>query len=302
MRSNPGAAAKVGGRSVLKQGMKLGDLEAFGEPGAMVYLADCVDLMKIMPPACVDMIFADPPYRLSNGGVTVKNGRLAPVDKGAWDRSTGFEADHRYNVGWLQEARRILKPDGTIWVTGTHHIIFSLGFALQSMGFKLINQITWAKPDPPPNALHTAFTHAHETLLWASRGKGAKHTFNYDLINSRDPTAQISSVWHIPAVPMREKSYGRHPTQKPLRLVRRAVLASSVEGELVFDPFCGSGTTGVAAKELGRFFVGAEMEREYAELAGRRIGAAGRGIMLGEIQAIGGGNPQRGRRGIGVKQ
>ena len=125
-----------------------------------------------------------------------------------------------------------------------------------------------------------AWAHAHETLLWASKGRSARHTFNYDLINSRDPTSQISSVWRLPAVPMREKSHGRHPTQKPLRLVRRAVLASSAEGDLVFDPFCGSGTTGVAAKELGRFFVGAEKEGEYAELAARRIGAVERGEVL----------------------
>ena len=163
----------------------------------------------------------------------------------------------------------------------------------------MTNQIAWSKPDPPPNLLHTAFTHAHETLLWASRGKGAKHTFNYDLINSRNPRAQISSVWRIPAVPIREKSHGPHPTQKPLRLLRRAIVASTAEGDLVFDPFSGSGTTGVAAKELGRYFVGAEAEREYAELAGRRIGAAERGIMLGEIRAIGGGNPQRDRRANG---
>ena len=270
--------------------MELRDLEAFGEPGAVVYLADCVDLMKIMPPGCVDMIFADPPYRLSTGGVTVKNGRLVPVEKGAWDRSTGFAGDHRFNVRWLREARRILKPDGTIWVTGTHHIIFSLGFALQSMSFKLINQITWHKPDPPPNALHTAFTHAHETLLWASKGKGAHHTFNYDLINSRDPYSQVSSVWRIQAVPGREKRHGRHPTQKPLRLVRRAVLASTGEGDLVFDPFCGSGTTGVAAKELERFFVGTELEREFAEMAGCRIGATKKGDILGRIRAVGSGN------------
>ena len=247
----------------------------------MVYLADCVALMKIMPAASVDMIFADPPYRLSNGGTTVKNGSRAPVDKGAWDRSMGFQADHRFNVGWLREARRILKPDGTIWVTGTHHIIFSLGFALQSMNFKLINQITWSKPDPPPNTFHTAFTHAHETLLWASKHRGARHTFNYHLINGKDPSAQVSSVWPIPAVPAKEKTHGYHPTQKPLRLVRRAVLASTREGDLVFDPFCGSGTTGVAAKELGRLFVGAEQEGEYAGLAGRRIGAAQRAIAPG---------------------
>lgn len=251
----------------------------------MVYRADCVELMRLMPGESVDVVFADPPYRLSTGGVTVKSGRIAPVDKGAWDRSLGsFEKDHAFNVRWLREARRVLKPDGTIWVSGTHHVIFSLGFALQSLKFKLINQITWEKPDPPPNARRTAFTHAHETLLWASKGRGARHTFNYDLINSRDPGAQVSSVWRIRAVPKREKAHGYHPTQKPLRLVRRALLASTREGDLVFDPFCGSGTTAVAAKELNRFFVGAELEREFAELAERRVRAARRGHVLREIR------------------
>jgi len=142
--------------------------------------------------------------------------------------------------------------------------------------------------ETPPSALpQLASTHAHETLLWASKGKGAPHTFNYDLINGPDPASQVSSVWRIPAVPEREKSHGRHPTQKPLRLLRRAVLASTDEGSLVFDPFSGSGTSGVAAKELGRFFVGAETEREYAQLAGRRIGVAQRGAVLGKVRAIG---------------
>ncbi|MDQ4129149.1 MAG: site-specific DNA-methyltransferase [Actinomycetota bacterium] len=264
--------------------MDLRDLEAFGEPGAVVYLADCVELMRLVPAGSVDAIFADPPYRLSTGGVTVKSGRLSSVDKGTWDQSLGsFEKDHEFNLRWLRQARRILKPDGTIWVTGTHHIIFSIGFALQSLGFKVINQITWEKPDPPPNALHTAFTHAHETLIWASKKKGAHHTFNYQLINSHNPTSQISSVWRIPTVPKREKSHGYHPTQKPLRLVRRALLACTREGGLVLDPFCGSGTTAVAAKELNRFFVGVELEEGYAGLSGRRIVAAERGGVLREI-------------------
>ena len=155
---------------------------------------------------------------------------------------------------------------------------------------------------PGTALLQLASTHAHEILLWASRSKGARHTFNYDLVNGPDPASQLSSVWRIPAVPAREKAHGRHPTQKPLRLVRRAVLASTREGDLVFDPFCGSGTSGVAAKELGRFFVGAEMEREYAELAGRRIGAAERGITLGEIRAISDGNLQRDRLASRAKQ
>jgi site-specific DNA-methyltransferase (adenine-specific) len=195
----------------------------------------------------------------------------------------GWKKDHEFNVRWLKAARRLLKPDGTLWVTGTHHIIFSIGFALQSLDYRIINSVVWQKPDPPPNALHTAFTHAHETLLWASKGRGARHTFNYDLINSPNPHTQMSSVWRIPAVPRREKLHGYHPTQKPLRLVRRALLASTAEGDLVFDPFCGSGTTAVAAKELGRFFVGAELEREFCELAGRRIKAAQRGSVLSEI-------------------
>ena len=156
-----------------------------------------------------------------------------------------------------------------------------MGFALQCLGFRIINSIVWHKPDPPPNALHTAFTHAHETLLWASKGKG--YTFNYNLINSPHPSAQMSSVWRIPAVPMREKAHGYHPTQKPLRLVRRALLASTREGDLIFDPFCGSGTTGVAAKELGRFFVGAELEEEFAQLAERRIRATACGSVLRQI-------------------
>ena len=262
----------------------MSDLQSYGEPGAIIYRTDCIRLMGLMPPACVDAIFADPPYRLSGGGVTVRGGRLAPVDKGEWDRPMGFEKDHQFNVRWLGAARRVLKPAGTLWVTGTHHIIFSLGFALQSLNYRIINSLVWEKPDPPPNALHTAFTHAHETLLWASRGKG--YTFNYDLMNSSDPTAQMSSVWRIPAVPKREKLHGYHPTQKPLRLVRRALLASTREGDLVFDPFCGSGTTGVAAKELNRFFVGTELEEGFCELAERRIRATVRGGVLHEIRAF----------------
>ena len=263
--------------------MELRELEAFGEPGAMVYLADCLDLMRLLPAGSVDTVFADPPYRLSTGGVTVRNGRIDSVNKGVWDRSLGsFEEDHAFNVRWLEGVRRILKPGGTIWVSGTHHIIFSIGFALQSLRFKIINDITWQKPDPPPNALHTAFTHAHETLLWAGK-RGARHTFNYEVINSRDPAAQVGSVWRIPPPSRREKRHGRHPTQKPLRLVRRALVACTREGDLVFDPFCGSGTTAVAAKELNRSFVGAELEGGYARLAARRVSGVERGGVLREL-------------------
>ncbi len=148
------------------------DLEAYGEPGAVVYLADCVELMRLMPAGSVDVIFADPPYRLSKGGLTVKSGRLAPVDKGSWDRSLGFRKDHEFNVRWLSEARRVLAPDGTLWVSGTHHIIFSLGFALQRLGFRIINDVVWSKPNATPNALHTAFTHVRaskDNAAWPPR-------------------------------------------------------------------------------------------------------------------------------------
>ena len=261
--------------------MELRDLEAYGEPGAVVYLADCVELMRLMPAGSVDVIFADPPYRLSTGGLTVRSGRLASVDKGGWDRSLGsFEKDHAFNVRWLREARRVLKPDGTLWVSGTHHIIFSLGFALQRLGFRVINNIVWSKPNPTPNALHTAFTHSHETLIWASKSRSSRHTFNYDLINSPNPEGQLSSVWRIPTVPSREKHQGYHPTQKPLRLLRRALLASQWGRGIL------SSTRSVALARLGwqprswGDLVGAEMEAEFCELAARRIGATQRGGVL----------------------
>jgi site-specific DNA-methyltransferase (adenine-specific) len=261
------------------------ELENFGEPGAVVYLEDCVRLMELMPGRCVDLVFADPPYRLSGGGLTNRGGRLVCVDKGDWDRSGGLKKDHEFNLRWLRAARRILKPGGSLWVSGTHHIIFSLGFALQQLRFRLINQITWYKPNAAPNLLHTAFTHAHETLLWAAKGPG--HRFNYELLNGHNPTRQLSSVWSIRTVPPEERRHGYHPTQKPLRLLRRIILACTSEGDLVFDPFTGSGTTAVAAKELNRTFVGAELEREYAGLAERRIRAAERGWALRRVSGHG---------------
>lgn len=266
----------------------LSDLPSHGEPGAIVYRADCVRLMRMMPAGCVDAVFADPPYRLSGGGVTVKAGRVQSVDKGEWDRSRGFASDHDFNVRWLSEARRVLKPDGTLWVTGTHHIIFSLGYALQSLGFRVINHVVWEKPDAPPNALHTSFKHAHESVIWAARSRASRHTFNHDLVNIPDPSGQLSSVWRIRPVPRAEKRHGGHPTQKPLRLVRRALLASTREGDLVLDPFAGSGTTAVAAKELNRAFVGAELEEEFADLAARRIAAARRGTTLEALRELSG--------------
>lgn len=274
--------------------MNLSDLESSGEPGCIVYLADCLDLMRAMPDACVDCVFTDPPYRLSGGGKTVKSGEVVSVDKGGWDRSLGgFEADHDFNVAWLTQARRILKPGGSVWVSGTHHIVFSLGFALQGLGFRILSSIVWEKTDPPPNHFGTSFRHSHETLVWAVK-PGARHTFDLEAVNEAvnrgmPPDAQVGTVWRIPHVPVEEKRHGRHPTQKPLRLVRRALLATTREGDLVFDPFCGSGTTAVAARELGRSFVGADREREYSEIAGRRIAATEPGVVLQRLRERRGG-------------
>ncbi|WP_119066039.1 DNA-methyltransferase [Rubrobacter indicoceani] len=265
--------------------MNPSDLESFGEPGCLVYLADCLDLMRSMPDSCVDCVFTDPPYRLSGGGRTIRNGELVSVDKGDWDRTLGsFRADHAFNAAWLLEARRILKPGGALWASGTHHIVFSLGFALQTLGFRVLSTVVWEKTDPPPNHFGTSFRHSHELLVWAAK-PGARHTFESDAVSGAvnagvPPPAQVGTVWRIPHVPMEEKRHGRHPTQKPLRLVRRALLATTRRDGLVFDPFSGSGTTAVAARELGRSFVGTETEREYAELAGSRIRATEPGGVL----------------------
>ncbi len=206
-----------------------------------------------------------------------KVGRSEPVC------SMRFEEDHRFNVRWLRGARRVLKPDATLWVSVTYHIIFSLGLTLQNMGFKIINQIVRSKPDPVPSAQHTTFTHAHEILIWASKNRRSSRTFNYGYINSQNANAQVCSVWCILTGSRREKLQGYHPTQKHLILVRRALLASTREGDLVFDPFVGSGTAAVAAKELNRVFVGAELEEGFAVLAARRVAVTERGSLSREI-------------------
>ena len=243
--------------------------------GIFLHRGDCLAaldrIIEQHPEGVFDAIFADPPYFLSNGGMTCKSGRMARVDKGAWDKSRGAEGNHEFNREWLSRCQRALKPDGTIWVSGTQHVIYSVGFALQQLGFKLLNNIAWEKPNPPPNLSCRYFTHSTETILWAAKNDRSRHTFNYAAMREANAGRQMKSVWRIKAPAGAEKTHGRHPTQKPLELVERCLLASTNPGDLVLDPFLGSGTTGVAAVRHGRRFVGIEMSAAYIETARKRV-------------------------------
>jgi site-specific DNA-methyltransferase (adenine-specific) len=236
-----------------------------------IYQGDCLEILAALPADCVDLIFADPPYFLSNDGITCHAGRMVSVNKGAWDRSQGPDANHEFNRRWLAACQRVLKPHGSIWVSGTAHIIHSIGFAMQQLGFKLLNDITWVKPNPPPNLSCRYFTHATETLIWAAKNKKSRHTFNYKLMKKLAGGKQMKSVWQIPAPDREEKRFGKHPTQKPVALLERILLAASNEGDLVLDPFMGSGTTVVAAFRLRRTALAIDQESNWIQLALVRV-------------------------------
>jgi site-specific DNA-methyltransferase (adenine-specific) len=252
---------------------------------------DCVEALEKLPPHSVDVAFADPPYMLSNGGTTCQSGRRVSVNKGAWDASRGIASDTAFQARWLEAVRRVLKPSGTIWVSGTQHVIFSIGYAMQELGFHLLNTVTWYKPNASPNLACRFFTHSTEILLWASpsRSRPLAHRFNYramkavnggkqmrDLweISERPEPGGEQVIWSVPTPGPREKVHGRHPTQKPLGLLERVVAASAAPGDLVLDPFSGSGTTGVAAVQAGCRFLGMERDPAYVDLAARRLRAA----------------------------
>jgi len=247
-----------------------------------LYHIDTFSFLHHIPDSCVDLIFADPPYFLSSGSFTCKNGRKVCVDKGDWDKSRSIESVHKFNKKWLFESKRILKADGSIWVCGTFHNMFSVGFALQELGFKILNNIVWEKTEPPPNLTYRYFTHASEHLIWAAKNKLSKHRFNYDLLKSIANGKQIKSVWRdiwkMPSINQSERVCGKHPTQKPVKVVERAILASSVSGDLIFDPFCGSGTTGVVCKKLNRKFVGVDNNIDYLNIAKKRLDSIGNQI------------------------
>lgn len=238
-----------------------------------IFHGDCLAILAAIPPDTVDLIFADPPYFLSNDGITCHAGRMVSVNKGHWDRSRGVEDNHKFNLAWLQACQRLLKPNGAIWVSGTAHVIHSVGFAMQQLGFKLLNDISWVKPNPPPNLSCRYFTHATETIIWAAKNKKSRHTFHYKLMKEHAGGKQMKSVWHIYPPDKSEKRFGKHPTQKPIALLERILLASSDPRAIVLDPFLGSGTTAIAALRLRRSFCGIEISAQYVALALQRIGA-----------------------------
>ncbi len=259
-------------------------------PGWALLQGDCVEALEKLPPASVDVAFADPPYMLSNGGTTCQSGKRTSVNKGGWDASGGIVQDHAFQTRWLRAVRRVLKPSGTIWVSGTQHVIFSIGFAMQELGYHLLNTVTWYKPNASPNLACRFFTHSTEILLWASpsRSRPLAHRFNYRAMKEANGGKQMRDlwaiadrpepggeqvVWSLPTPGPREKVHGRHPTQKPLGLLERVLAASATPGDLVLDPFSGSGTTGVAALRAGCRFLGMDRDGEYIDLAARRLRA-----------------------------
>lgn len=238
----------------------------------MLFWGDTFSVLKKLAPGSVSMVFADPPYFLSNDGITCHAGQMVSVNKGNWDKVSSSAEKHAFNRKWIRFCREVLAPNGTIWISGTLHNIYSIGMALEQEGFKIINNITWQKTNPPPNLACRCFTHSTETILWAHKDdKKAKHLFNYQLMKQQNGGKQMKDVWTGPLTPQKEKVFGKHPTQKPLYLLERIIEASTNAGDLVLDPFCGSSTTGVAAKSLGRKYIGIDNEEEYVRLSVRRL-------------------------------
>jgi len=247
---------------------------------AVLYNDDCLEVLRSIPENSINVIFADPPYMLSNDGMTCQNGKMVNVNKGKWDKSRGFENDTVFHNEWISACRRILKPEGTIWISGTYHSIYQCGYLLQKNLFHILNDIVWYKPNASPNLSCRFFTASHETLLWARKDRNARHIFNYDDMKNglfpedkfKNEHTQMRSVWSITTPKKNEKEYGKHPTQKPLDLLKRIVLASTQENDIVLDPFCGSGTTGVACScYKNRHFIGIEIYTNFCELAKKRL-------------------------------
>lgn len=245
----------------------------FSTKDVTLYKGDVVKVLNTFSDECIDLIIVDPPYNLSNDGFTCLAGKRVSVNKGGWDKSKGIEEDFQFHYDWIKACRRVLKPNGSLWTSGTYHSIYACGFALQQQGWHLINDICWFKPNAAPNLSCRMFTASHETLIWAKKDKKSKHTFNYGVMKNSDwnkdfikkPGKQMRSVWAITTPKKDEKKYGKHPTQKPEALLERIVLACSRKNDVVLGPFCGSATTGIAALRYNRKFIGIDIETEYLD-------------------------------------
>jgi len=248
-------------------------------PLNQILRGDCIEAMRSLPDGSVDLVFADPPYNLQLGGDLYRpeGGRVDAVDND-WDKFDTFAAYDRFTRAWLEEARRVLKPDGALWVIGSYHNIFRVGAILQDLGFWILNDIVWRKANPMPNFRGTRFTNAHETLIWAARSDKARYVFNYRAMKTLNDELQMRSDWVLPicAGPERLRRNGQkaHPTQKPEALLYRVLLACSRPGDVVLDPFFGTGTTGAVARRLGRAWIGCERDPDYCAVAEERIAAA----------------------------
>lgn len=230
---------------------------------------DCFDVLSQFD-FKFNMIFADPPYFLSNGGISYQSGKVVCVDKGEWDKGRSPESIMEFNRNWLSLCREKLRDNGTIWISGTHHNIFSIANALTELGYKILNVITWAKTNPPPNISCRFFTYSTEFIIWARKSQKVPHKYNYELMKAINEGKQMTDVWRLPAIGRWEKSCGKHPTQKPLALLTRIILASTDEQDWILDPFAGSSTTGIAANLCNRRFLGIEQDIEFANLGKNR--------------------------------
>ncbi len=244
-----------------------------------LYQGGALELLKNIPENSIDMIFADPPYFLSSGSFSCQNGKRVSVKKGNWDLSNGTKENFEFHVSWIEACKRILKPNGTIWISGTYHSIYQCGFALQINKYHILNDVAWFKPNATPNLSCRFFTASHETLIWARKDKKAKHTFNYNKMKNgnweedklKKENLQMRSVWSLSTTKKSEKEFGKHPTQKPIDLLKRIILASTNEDETILDPFTGSSTTGVVSYLYKRKFIGIDLEKEYLDLSIKRF-------------------------------
>lgn len=255
----------------------------FSDSFFTLYRGDSFLLLNSLPAQSIDMIFADPPYFLSDGGISCHSGKQVSVNKGNWDKKITIIEKLNFHRDWISKCRRVLKNDGTIWISSTLHSVYAIGVALEMEGFQIINNIIWQKTNPAPNLACRCFTHSTETILWARKidahGNKGKHTFNYHIMKKENNGKQMKDVWGfeedpyiipLSTVSKTEKKLGGHPTQKPLKLLERIILASTNENDLILDPFSGSGTTGIAAIRHNRKYIGIEINDDYLELSKKR--------------------------------